>query len=98
VVLPSTAKFVHTIGFMYGEVIRRFTEFLARPHTCLLVSGYGFQDEHINRILVSALQNPTLQLVIYLPELHRTGLFPDLQIAEENKETAVPVNAHLRRL
>ncbi|WP_185733680.1 hypothetical protein [Burkholderia contaminans] len=38
--------------------------------TCgfLVAAGeYGFGDEHINRILRSALLNPTLQLVIYFP-------------------------------
>lgn len=67
-VLPSAAKYVQTIGFVLGELIRRFAEFLARPQTCLFISGYGFGDEHINRLLTSALLNPTLQLVIYLPE------------------------------
>lgn len=66
-VLPRAAKYMQTVGFVLGELFRRFSEFLARPQSCLLVSGYGFGDEHINRILRSALLNPTLQLVIYFP-------------------------------
>jgi hypothetical protein len=66
-VLPSAAKYIQTIGFVLGELFRRFAEFLARPQTCLIVSGYGFGDEHVNRLLISALLNPTLQLVIYFP-------------------------------
>jgi hypothetical protein len=31
------------------------------------VNGYSFGDEHLNRILLSALHNPTLSLVIYAP-------------------------------
>lgn len=68
-VFPSAAKYLQTIGFVFGELLRRFTEFLARPHTCLIVCGYSFGDDHINRVLASALQNPTLQLIIYLPEI-----------------------------
>jgi hypothetical protein len=71
-VLPSAAKYMQTIGFVLGELLRRFAEFLARPQSCLIIAGYGFGDEHINRLLSSALLNPTLQLVIYLPEF--TGL------------------------
>lgn len=71
-VLPSAAKYVQTTGFVLGELLRRFAEFLARPQTSLIIAGYGFGDEHINRLLSSALLNPTLQLVIYLPEF--TGM------------------------
>ena len=67
-VLPSAAKYMQTIGFVLGELLRRFAEFLARPQSCVVIAGYGFGDEHINRLLSSALLNPTLQLVIYLPE------------------------------
>lgn len=66
-VLPRAAKYMQTVGFVLGELFRRLSEFLSRPQTCLLISGYGFGDEHINRLLRSALLNPTLQLVIYFP-------------------------------
>lgn len=93
-ILPGASKFVQTAGFVYGEIIRRFTEFLARPNACLIISGYGFTDDHINRLIVSALQNPTLQLIIYLPEIDRLGLFPSLAASG----TAIVPNEQLRRL
>ncbi|WP_088710657.1 SIR2 family anti-phage-associated protein [Noviherbaspirillum denitrificans] len=67
-VLPRAAKYIQTVGFALGELLRRFSEFLSRPQTSLIISGYSFGDEHINRLLRSALLNPTLQLVIYFPE------------------------------
>lgn len=73
-VFPRAAKYVETVGFVLGELLRRFSEFLVRPQTALITSGYGFGDEHLNRILLSALQNPTLQLVVYLPELDLQNL------------------------
>lgn len=73
VVLPSVTKYDRTIGFLLGELFRRLAEFLARPQVCLITNGYSFSDEHVNRLLVSALQNPTLQLVMYLPEAERKG-------------------------
>lgn len=66
-VFPSGAKYLQTVGFILGELFRRFNEFLNRPQTALIVNGYSFGDEHLNRILLSALQNPTLSLVIYAP-------------------------------
>lgn len=68
-VFPRAAKYVETVGFVLGELLRRYSEFLVRPQTALFITGYGFGDEHLNRILLSALQNPTLQIVAYMPEL-----------------------------
>lgn len=67
-VLPRAAKYLQTVGYVMGELLRRFAEFMARPQTALIVNGYGFGDEHINRLIRSALLNPTLQVVVYLPE------------------------------
>lgn len=69
-VLPRAAKYLQTVGYALGELLRRFSEFLSRPQTSLIISGYSFGDEHINRLLRSALLNPTLQLVIYFPEFN----------------------------
>jgi hypothetical protein len=66
-VFPSAAKYLQTIGFVLGELFRRFTDFLNRPQTALIVNGYSFCDDHLNRIIMSALQNPTLSLIVYAP-------------------------------
>lgn len=71
VVFPSAAKYLQTVGFVLGELLRRFTDVLARPQSCLVTCGYSFSDEHINRIIATALQNPTLQIVLYIPEATR---------------------------
>lgn len=68
-ILPNTQKFVSTASHIYGELIRRFTEFLARDQTTLIFIGYSFNDEHVNRLVASALRNSTLHLIICLPEL-----------------------------
>lgn len=85
-IFPSSAKYVQTTGYVYSEIFRRFGEFLSRPNTCLLVCGYGFGDEHINRLLLSALQNPTFQLIIYLPQLDRYQLFEDVEQSDTKEE------------
>ena len=82
-IFPGAAKYFQVTGFVYGEIIRRFTEFLAKPNACLIICGYGFSDDHINRLIISALQNPTLQIIIYLPELAEFGIFPTLPAPEK---------------
>ncbi|MBA3598674.1 MAG: SIR2 family protein [Methylibium sp.] len=77
-VMPRAAKYMQTIGYVLGELFRRFSEFLSRPQASLLVCGYGFGDEHINRLLRSALLNPTLQLVVYFPGFSGDALDPAL--------------------
>ncbi|USE78276.1 SIR2 family protein [Cupriavidus gilardii] len=73
-VMPRAAKYMQTIGYVHGELFRRFSEFLSRPQTSLVACGYGFGDEHINRLLRSALLNPTLQLVVYFPGFNGDAL------------------------
>lgn len=77
-VLPRAAKYLQTVGYVMGELLRRFAEFMARPQTALLINGYGFGDEHINRLIRSALLNPTLQVVVYLPEFKGDPAAADL--------------------
>lgn len=95
-IFPGAAKFFQTTGFVYGEIIRRFTEFLSRPNACLITCGYSFSDNHINRLIISALQNPTLQVISYVPEVDRYNLYPTLPVPEG--EEAIQPNIHLARL
>lgn len=89
IILPSTAKFSETVGFVYGEMIRRFHEFVSKDQVVLLISGYSCGDDHINRILVSALENPTLQLVVFYPPFdgYKPSLSPAplLELAFQNQ-------------
>lgn len=71
-VFPRAAKYMQTVGFLSGELFRRFSDFLAKPQSCIIMAGYSFGDDHINRLLRSALLNPTLQIVAFLPEFTGT--------------------------
>lgn len=68
-IYPGANKYSHTIGFVYGEMFRRFGEFLSKPQTALFINGFGFGDYHINRIILGALLNPSFHIVVYYPEL-----------------------------
>lgn len=45
----------------------RFTEYLTRPDTRLMVIGYSFGDDHINRAIAEAADRGTLRLFIVDP-------------------------------
>ena len=49
------------------------------------MSGYGFRDHHINRLLLSGLRNPTLQVIIYLPELTSASEMPNPVVSALNE-------------
>ena len=68
-VFLRAAKYIQSVGFLGGELFRRFSDFLAKPQGCMLIFGYSFGDMHLNRLIRSALLNPTLQIVAFLPEL-----------------------------
>jgi hypothetical protein len=51
----------------YAHIFRAFQQRLQEPQTFLLVVGYSFGDEHINRIIDDAMSNPSLVLLVVDP-------------------------------
>jgi hypothetical protein len=63
-IYPNSAKDVETLEFPYAEVFRDAAAALCRPNTALVTYGYGFGDDHINRILADMLTIPSTHLVV----------------------------------
>ncbi|MCE9934510.1 SIR2 family protein [Aeromonas salmonicida] len=86
-IYPGANKYSQTIGFVYGEMFRRFGEFLSKPQSALFVNGYGFGDYHINRLILGALLNPTLHIVICYPELENLerNVLSGIELSEAQK-------------
>lgn len=63
-IYPNPAKDVETLYFPYADLFRDFSACLCRPNTSLIVYGYGFGDDHINRMLRDMLTIPSTHLVI----------------------------------
>ena len=63
-VYPNAAKDVDTSMYPYAELFRDFSGALCRPNSVLVVYGYGFGDEHINRVLRDMLTIPSTHVVI----------------------------------
>lgn len=64
IIPPSTGKYLDTVGFVQGELFRRFAEYVDRQNTTILVNGYSLSDAHVNRLLLAGLQNPTFHMVL----------------------------------
>jgi hypothetical protein len=51
----------------FAHLFRSLQMRLSAPQTFLLVLGYGFSDDHVTRILETALMNPSLVMLVVEP-------------------------------
>ncbi|WP_085620495.1 SIR2 family protein [Thalassospira alkalitolerans] len=63
-VFPNAAKDIETAFYPYAEMVRDFSAAICRPNAALVTYGYGFGDDHLNRILRDMLSLPSTHLVI----------------------------------
>ncbi|MGH9078999.1 MAG: SIR2 family protein [Acidimicrobiales bacterium] len=69
VIYPTPAKEVDVVGYPYADLLRVFGASLGDPECALIVIGYGFADDHINRLIFQAMTyNSTLQLFVAVPD------------------------------
>lgn len=66
-IIPTSQKISQTLDMPYAHLFRLFHARLNQPQTFLLVVGYGFADEHVNRIIETALMNPSLVMLVVEP-------------------------------
>jgi hypothetical protein len=64
IIYPNEAKDRETSEYPYVELFRDFAAAVCRPNHTLVTYGYGFGDEHINRMIVDMLTIPSTHLVI----------------------------------
>lgn len=63
-IYPNAAKDIETTDYPYAELFRDFSAALSRPNSVLVTYGYGFGDDHINRVIRDMLSIPSTHLVI----------------------------------
>jgi hypothetical protein len=63
-IYPNPAKDVETTAYPYAELFRDMAAALCRPNAAVVTYGYGFGDDHINRILIDMLTVPSTHIVI----------------------------------
>ena len=67
-IYPNAAKDRETAAYPYVELFRDFAASVCRPNSTLISFGYGFGDEHINRVIEDMLTIPSTHLVVIAHE------------------------------
>lgn len=63
-IYPNPAKDVETTQYPYAELFRDFAAAACRPNAVAVTYGYGFGDDHVNRVLLDMMTIPSTHLVI----------------------------------
>lgn len=63
-IYPNSCKDRETAEYPYVDLFRDFAAALCRPNSTLITYGYGFGDEHINRVIEDMLTIPSTHLVM----------------------------------
>lgn len=63
-IYPNAAKDRETAEYPYVELFRDFAAAICRPNSTVVTYGYGFGDEHINRVIEDMLTIPSTHLVV----------------------------------
>jgi len=64
IIYPNPAKDFETLEYPYAELFRDFAAAICRPNAALVTYGYGFGDDHINRVIRDMLTIPSTHLVV----------------------------------
>ncbi len=63
-IYPNSTKDKETAEYPYVELFRDLASAIIRPNSTVVVYGYSFGDDHINRVLIDMLTIPSTHLVI----------------------------------
>jgi len=63
-IYPNASKDRETSEYPYVELFRDLAAAICRPNSTIILYGYGFSDEHINRVIKDMLTIPSSHLVV----------------------------------
>jgi hypothetical protein len=63
-IYPNSVKDLETAAYPYADLFRDFSSAICQPNNVLVTYGYGFGDDHVNRIIADMLTIPSCHLVI----------------------------------
>ena len=68
-IYPAKGKYQQSYLQPHLELISQYFSALREPNTCLIVVGFGFNDDHLSEPILAAVRtNPHLRLIIANPE------------------------------
>lgn len=65
VIYPTLNKHFETQQSPYSELFRALSINLQKPHSTLIILGYGFPDEHLNHLISQSLSNDDFSLIVF---------------------------------
>ena len=69
-IYPNSSKFEKSYEMPFFEMVGRMQSSLRKENSTLLIIGYGFNDEHINRVLAEAIKgNANLEVFVIKPRI-----------------------------
>lgn len=81
-IYPAKGKYQQSYVQPHLEIISHYFSVLREPNTCLIVTGFGFNDDHLSEPILAAVRtNPHLRLIIVNPSADDLTARP----AEKNK-------------
>lgn len=83
-IYPAAGKYQQSFRQPHLELMAQYMASVREPNTCIIVTGFGFNDDHLSEPLISAVSsNPHLRLIVVDPSA---------------KDNLVNGNEHWRRL
>jgi hypothetical protein len=97
-IYPNSAKDLETVDYPYAELFRDFSAALCRPNSTLVTYGYGFGDEHVNRVILDMLTIPSTHLVVMSYDDCGGRLETFLERASRSSQISLLVGSHFADL
>jgi hypothetical protein len=67
-IYPAAGKYQQSFRQPHLELMAQYMASVREPNTCIIVTGFGFNDDHLSEPLMSAVNsNPHLRLIVVDP-------------------------------
>ena len=81
-IYPAKGKYQQSYTQPHLEAVAQYFSVLREPTTCLIVIGFGFNDDHLSEPILAAVRtNPHMRLIIVNPSANELTVSPK----EKNK-------------
>lgn len=97
-IYPNAAKDVETLQYPYAEIFRDASAAWCRPNTTLVTYGYGFGDDHVNRVIADMLTIPSTHLVVISFDWAGGRLVSFLDKIGHGEQTTLMIGEHFAEL
>lgn len=81
-IYPTPLKDRSTLMVPYSDLFRMMENQLALRNSLLIVIGYSFSDDHINRVIFNGFQSPSFRLVVFGDPVSNKGIGKLLKLGD----------------